>query len=284
MNTSKFLITGAGGQLGKALKDKYPNAQFTDATELDITNQGAVSSFDWSNITHIINAAGYTNVDGAETNKEICMRINADGVANLAVEAKKHGLTMVHISSDYVFDGSVDNHTEEEAFSPISVYGKSKAEGDKAASKTPKHYIIRTSWVIGEGHNFVRTMINLANKNISPKVVDDQIGRLTFTSDLVRGIDHLLVNQLPFGTYNLTNSGEPSSWAEITKEIFKLINRNDLNVTGISTDEYFKGKENIAPRPLKSTLNLDKIKATGFEPRDWKENLKEYIDKELEKS
>lgn len=284
MNSSKFLVTGANGQLGKALHQIYPDAHFTDSADLDITNKEALNSFDWSNITHVINAAGYTNVDGAETNEETCMLINAYGVANLAAKADEHDLTLVHISSDYVFDGTIDNHLEEEDFSPISVYGKSKAEGDKAASKTPKHYIIRTSWVIGEGHNFVRTIINLAEKNISPSVVNDQIGRLTFTSELARGIDHLLVKQMPFGIYNLTNSGVPSSWAEITKEIFNLMNRKDLKVTGISTDEYFAGKENIAPRPLKSTFNLDKIKATGFVPRDWKENLKEYIDKELAKS
>lgn len=284
MDSSRFLVTGANGQLGNALRQKYPDAHFTDASELDITSQEAIESFDWSNITHIINAAAYTNVDGAETNQDICMSINAGGVANLASAASAHNLTLVHISTDYVFDGTKDNHTEDEELSPISVYGRSKAEGDKEALKTAKHYILRSSWVIGEGHNFVRIMMGLAEKNISPAVVNDQIGRLTFTSELVKAIDHLLNNQSPYGIYNVTNSGDPASWADITREIFKLLGRDDLTVTNTTTKEYFAGKENIAPRPLKSTLNLDKIKATGFEPRDWKDNLKEYIDKEFTKS
>lgn len=280
MDGSKFLVTGANGQLGNALRAKYPNAKFADVAELDITNSDAVNSFDWSIITHILNAAAYTNVDGAETDGDLCMRINVDGVKNLAHVATEHELTLVHVSSDYVFDGTKNNHTEQEEFSPISVYGKSKAEGDKQASSTPKHYILRTSWVIGEGHNFVRIMMGLAQKNISPTVVHDQVGRLTFTSELVRAIDHLLQNNAPFGTYNISNSGEPASWADITREIFKDLGRDDLSVTNTTTEEYFAGKDNIAPRPLQSTLNLDKIKGIGFEPRDWKENLKEYIEGE----
>lgn len=280
MDSSKFLVTGANGQLGNALRAKYPDAKFADVNELDITNSEAVNSFDWSGITHILNAAAYTNVDGAETNEDLCMRINVDGVKNLAQVASEYELALIHISSDYVFDGTKNNHTEQEEFSPISIYGKSKAEGDKQAESTAKHYILRTSWVIGDGHNFVRVMIGLADKNISPAVVHDQIGRLTFTSELVRAIDHLLQNNAPFGTYNISNDGEPASWADITREIFKDLVRDDLTVTNTTTEEYFAGKENIAPRPLQSTLNLDKIKGIGFEPRDWKENLKEYIEGE----
>lgn len=280
MDSSKFLVTGANGQLGNALRAKYPDAKFADVNELDITNSEAVNSFDWSGITHILNAAAYTNVDGAETNEDLCMRINVDGVKNLAQVASEYELTLIHISSDYVFDGTKNNHTEQEEFTPISIYGKSKAEGDKQAESTAKHYILRTSWVIGDGHNFVRVMIGLADKNISPTVVHDQIGRLTFTSELVRAIDHLLQNNAPFGTYNISNDGEPASWADITREIFKDLGRDDLTVTNTTTEEYFAGKENIAPRPLQSTLNLDKIKGIGFEPRDWKENLKEYIEGE----
>ena len=126
-------------------------------------------------------------------------------------------------------------------------------------------------------------MMGLADKDVSPTVVSDQVGRLTFTSELVRAIDHLLTKSAPFGTYNVSNSGKPASWADITREIFKLLGRDDLTVTDTTTLEYYAGKENIAPRPLQSALNLDKIRATGFEPRDWQENLKEYIEKEQAK-
>src|SRR5690606_10315692 len=121
------------------------------------------------------------------------------------------------------------------------------------------YYILRTSWVIGEGKNFVRTMLELGQKGINPSVVSDQVGRLTFTSELVRAIDHLLTSKSPFGTYNVSNDGEPTSWADITREIFSLASLPNT-VTDTSTAEYYKDKENIAPRPLQSTLDLSKIK------------------------
>src|SRR5690606_29757497 len=142
-------------------------------------------------ITTILNAAAYTNVDGAETpeGRIAAWKVNATGPAILTRIALKHNLTLLHISTEYVFDGTQEIHTEDEPFSPLSVYGTSKAAGDTAVGLLPQHYILRTSWVIGEGKNFVRTMLGLAQKGVSPTVVADQIGRLTFTSELVRAID-----------------------------------------------------------------------------------------------
>lgn len=279
MDDSKFLIVGANGQLGKALAAQYPQATAVDRAALDISDKSAVEAFDWSNITHILNAAAYTNVDGAETNegRVAAWAINAAAVANLASVANQHGLTLVHISSDYVFDGTNTPHTEAEPLSPLSVYGASKAAGDVAVSVTPQHYILRTSWVIGEGKNFVQTMIGLAQKDISPTVVHDQIGRLTFTSELVKAIDHLLSSQSPFGTYNVSNEGESASWADITREIFAQLGKDNLTVTNTTTEEYFAQKEGIAPRPLESSLDLSKIQSTGFTPTDWKTDLLKYV-------
>ena len=140
-----------------------------------------------------------------------------------------------------------------------------------------KFYLLRTTWVIGEGKNFVRTMLGMAEKNISPTVVNDQVGRLTFTSELVRIIDHLLSTEAPFGTYNATNDGPLESWADITRRIFKLAGRDDLTVTNTTTAEYFAGKDGIAPRPLGSNMNLDKLHSTGFSSHDWTHELKDYI-------
>ena len=284
MNDKNFLILGAAGQLGSALRQKYPGARATDIGELDITDPKSVENFDWSKIKIVFNAAAYTNVDGAQTPKgrKAAWRVNAHAVMSLARAAVKHNLTLFHISTDYVFDGTQDNHLETETFSPISVYGASKAAGDLAAASAPKHYILRASWVIGNGPNFVRTMIGLAEKNVSPEVVSDQIGRLTFTSTLVDAINHLLnpKSQIPnpkYGTYNVTNDGEPASWADITKAIFKELGRDDLSVTDTTTAEYFADKPNVAQRPLKSTLDLTKIKATGFKPTGWKSDLSKYI-------
>jgi dTDP-4-dehydrorhamnose 3,5-epimerase len=189
----------------------------------------------------------------------------------------------VHVSTDYVFNGTKTPHTEDEPLTPLGVYGQSKAAGDIAASLTPKHYILRTSWVIGDGPNFVRIMTGLAAKNISPKVVSDQIGRLTFTDTLVNAVDHLLTNKVEFGTYNLSNDGTPASWAEISQAIFKELGRDDLAVTPVTTEEYFAGKPNIAPRPLKSELDLSKIKSTGLKLNDWRDDLHAYIQNEQSK-
>lgn len=279
MDDSRIFIVGAKGQLGLALREKYPKAKWADIEELDITNKESVSSFDWSGIEIILNAAAYTNVDGAETpeGRKLAWAVNADAVGNLVAVAAQYDATLVHISTDYVFDGTESPHKEDEAFCPLSVYGASKAAGDLLVSLSPKFYILRTSWVIGEGKNFVRTMVDLAQKNISPTVVHDQVGRLTFTSTLVEAIDHLLRNNASFGTYNVSNSGDPASWADITREIFSILQRSDLTVTNTTTKDYFASKSGIAPRPLLSTLSLDKIQSTGYEPKDWRSELRQYL-------
>lgn len=285
MDKEQILIVGAGGQLGTALHSQYPSAKAADSQELDITDKSSIENFDWSKVKVILNAAAYTNVDRAETaeGRKTAWGVNADAVANLVAVAAQNDAVLVHVSTDYVFDGTVSPHTEEEPFSPLSVYGASKAAGDIVASLAPKHYVLRTSWVIGEGNNFVRTMLGLGKKGISPTVVADQIGRLTFTSELGRAIDHLLSSKAPGGTYNVTNSGDPVSWAEITREVFNLAGFGELNVTNTTTEKYFAGKPGIAPRPLQSTLDLAKLEQTGFAPVDWRHDLKKYLEKELSK-
>ena len=284
MNQEEIIIIGSNGQLGTALKEKYPSATAVDYKELDITDLKQLESFDWSKYKTILNAAAYTNVDGAETKdgRVSAWKINAIGPANLAKISSQNNLTLLHISTDYVFDGTTEIHDENEPFSPLSVYGASKAAGDIAVSQIKKNYILRTSWVIGEGNNFVRTMMNLGSKGINPTVVSDQIGKLTFASELVRAIDFLLTDKSPYGTYNLTNDGEKVSWADITRTIFEMMGIKNT-VTDITTDEYYKGKDGIAPRPINSILSLDKIHGTGFRSNDWKQELKKYIDKEISK-
>ena len=273
-----ILIIGANGQLGKALQQQYPDAPAVDRAELDITDSKQLDAFDWSGIRTVVNAAAYTNVDGAETDegRVTAWQVNAVAPRNLARKCQEHDMTLLHISSDYVFDGSHKEHLEDEPFSPLSVYGASKAGGDIAVSELPKHYILRTSWVIGDGKNFVRTMLELGKKGIEPSVVADQIGRLTFTSELVRAISHLLSTKSPYGTYNVSNDGESTAWADITRAIFTeagLANQ----VTNVTTAEYYTGKADIAPRPLQSTLDLAKIKQTGFTPADWRQSLTTYL-------
>lgn len=285
MDETRILIIGAYGQLGKALQTRYPKAQAVDRDTFDMTDWEAVSKYDWSKVDIILNAAVFANVDGSETpeGRLAAWAVNASGPRNLTKIATEHNLVLVHVSSDYVFDGTKKPHREDEPFAPLGVYGQSKAAGDIAVSIAPKHYIFRTTWLIGDGPNFVRTMMGLAEKGVSPKVVNDQIGRLTFTTTLMEAIVHTLEVAAPYGTYNVTNEGEPASWADITTTIFKVLKRDDLTVTGISTEEYFGSKPGIAPRPLLSIMDLDKIKETGVELRDWRDELALYVESEQAK-
>lgn len=281
MQDSKILIIGANGQLGKALQVKYPHARALSSASLDISNEKSLAAFDWSDIKYIINAAAYTNVDGAETQegRVTAWKVNAQAVGYLSRISQDNDITLVHVSTEYVFDGTKDPHLESEPFSPLSTYAATKAAGDIAASTTPKHYIIRISWLIGDGKNFVRTMLDLGRKGINPSVVSDQIGRLTFTSELVRAIDHLLSTNADYGTYNVSNDGPSSSWADIARKIYQFAGL-DIKVTDQSTEDYFKNKPEAAPRPLNSTLNLDKLASTGFSSRSWEEDLNAYVSKE----
>lgn len=275
----KTLILGANGQLGKALAKEFPNAELADRDTLDIAKPSIISARNWRQYDVIINAAAYTAVDLAETSegRVDAWKINATALSYLSKIAEEFNVTLVHISSDYVFDGTQKIHDETESFSPLGVYGQSKAAGDIVVSSTKKHYLVRTSWVIGEGKNFVLTMKALAEKGVKPSVVNDQIGRLTFTEDLAKGIKHLIESKPSYGTYNLTNSGDSVSWADIASNIYTLLGKNQSDIEGVTTAEYNSRNETTSPRPPESTLNLNKIESTGFMPRNWKTALEEYL-------
>ncbi|MDQ1059929.1 dTDP-4-dehydrorhamnose reductase/dTDP-4-dehydrorhamnose 3,5-epimerase [Arthrobacter globiformis] len=281
MAPKKTLVLGADGQLGKALRAIYggvDSVEFANRAEFDLASADSYSSRNWKNYSTIINAAAYTAVDAAETQdgRAAAWEINVNAVARLARIAVEYDLTLVHISSDYVFDGGRDIHDESEAFTPLGVYGQTKAAGDAVISVVPRHYIVRTSWVIGEGNNFVRTMASLAERGIKPSVVNDQVGRLSFTQDIAAGIRHLLQSGAAYGTYNLSNNGDPQSWADIAADVFELAGSSRDDVTGVSAAQYFEGKA-AAPRPLNSALDLGKIRAAGFSPRHSRDALSEYL-------
>ena len=272
------VIVGAGGQLGRALQVLLPDAICLDLPDFDVTDPAQMAGFGWRDVDTIINAAAYTAVDLAETEqgRRDCWRANVSGVANLCRVAREHRLRLVHISSDYVFDGTAEIHTEDEPFSPLGVYAQTKAAGDALVGQLDRHYLVRTSWVIGDGRNFVRTMAELAAKGIQPSVVDDQFGRPTFTTDLAAGIVHLLQTEAPFGTYNLSNDGPVVAWCDIARKVFALCGRSEADVTGQSTQDYSAGKA-TAPRPQHSALDLTKLLATGFAPAPWPDRLAEYL-------
>jgi dTDP-4-dehydrorhamnose reductase len=274
------VIVGAGGQLGRALQRRFPDAVALDRAGLDVTDPAAVRTFDFSAVDVVLNAAAYTKVDAAEdpANLEAVRAANTDAVGYLAEQAERWRFTLVHVSTEYVFDGTHAGPIPEDLEpSPLSVYGQSKAEGELHLETLDRHYLIRTTWLVGEGGNFVATMAGLADRGVSPTVVDDQIGRPTFAVDLAAGVDHLLRTRAPFGTYNLTNDGEPVSWADLASAVFEARGRSADEVRRVSTAKYVADKPGAAPRPLNSVLDLAKIKATGHSPRNWRSALREYL-------
>lgn len=279
MKPRRTLIVGAGGQLGRALVSLLPDADAVGRVDLE--------TLPWHEYGVVINAAAWTGVDAAETaeGRVGAWAANAVLPATLARIATEHRLTLVHISSDYVFDGASAEHGEDEPLSPLGVYGQSKAAGDLAAATTPRHYVVRTSWVIGEGNNFVRTMARLARDGVSPAVVSDQVGRLTFTSTLARAIRHLIESEAAYGTYHVSNTGQPLSWWEVAREVFELCGRSREEVSPVTTEAYFAdgvaAGRAISPRPMNSTLSLAKIRSVGFEPEDQLDLLRSYVDSAL---
>lgn len=278
MPSKKAVIVGANGQLGRALTALLPEAIGVDLPGFDVTDPSTLVQVDWTAVDTIINASAFTAVDVAETpqGRRDCWAVNVTGLARLVEIARANRITFVHVSTDYVFDGTRTEHTEDEPFSPLGVYGQTKATGDALVASLPRHYIARTSWVIGEGRNFVSTMVDLARRGVKPSVVSDQFGRLTFTPDLAGGIAHLLAVGAPYGTYNLTSGGPVRSWFEIASDVFVLAGRSARDVAPISTAEYAADKH-AASRPRHSALSLAKSTAVGFVPQAAGSRLAAYV-------
>lgn len=278
MPRKRTLILGGHGQLGRALHRAFPVADCVDRATLDLTDTRQVASWPWHDYELVLNAAAFTAVDQAETlpGRAAAWATNAHAPAMLARVAQQQDFTLVQFSTDYVFDGTQLVHVEDEPVSPLGVYGQTKAAGDLVVVTAPRHYVVRTSWLVGDGHNFVRTMVRLAATGATPSVVDDQVGRLTFADELARATAHLLNTRAPYGTYNCTNSGAPTSWADVARQVFELSGRSPDDVTAVSTAQYAAGKD-LAPRPASSMLDLAKLEATGFRPEDAGSALARYV-------
>jgi dTDP-4-dehydrorhamnose reductase len=273
----RVLVLGAGGQVGRAVAAALPSATALGRGELDIA---APAGLDWSRFDVVVNAAAYTDVDGAETadGRVAAWRANATGPAALARAAAAHDLTLVHLSSEYVFDGrAAAPYTEDDPVAPLSAYGASKAAGDLAVGGLERHYLVRPTWVAGDGRNFVRTMLGLAERGVSPTVVADQIGRPTFATDIAAAIVHLLESRAPYGTYHVTGGGEPASWADVARAVFTAAGHDAARVSDSTTAEYFAGKPDAAARPLNSVLDCTKAAKTGVELPDWRTRLPSYV-------
>ena len=279
MRPRTTVIIGAGGQLGLELAAQLPDAIAIPQEELDLNYPDQVAAYDWSQVGTVLNAAAYTAVDPAETpqGRLDCWATNVTALGRLVDVCREHRILLVHVSSDYVFDGTADPHTEDEPLSPLGVYGQTKAAGDALVATLPRYLIARSTWVVGQGNNFVKTMARLADQGVRPTVVDDQDGRLTFTTDLAGAIVHLVRTSAPNGVYNVTNEGPARTWCDIAQRIFALRGRDPQDVTPVSTAQFMAGKDFVSPRPAHSTMSLDKLAAAGFVPATMDARLDAYV-------
>jgi len=278
----RILVTGGNGQLGSALKNilSKEDALFTDTDNMDITSKEQIKKiFSEFSPEVLIHGAAYTNVDGCEENKDLAMSVNAQGTKNLAKMCTEFGVKTIYISTDYVFDGAKKSpYLTDDAPNPQSVYGFSKLEGENAVKDVQDWWILRTSWVYGDGNNFVKTMLRLSESMSEIKVVSDQLGRPTWAEDLARAIYDVVIKGPNSGIYHVTGDGPVISWADFAKKIFKIAGKK-TKVTPISTSEYLadkKGKK-IAKRPHYSVLDLTKTKESKIYLTDWEGSLKKYI-------
>lgn len=275
----KILITGAKGMLAKAVIDQFKDNNeliLTDVSELDITDENNTNEF----ITRIkpeciINCAAYTAVDKAEEDIELAKKVNSIGPKNLAIAAKKNDAILIHISTDYVFNGELDiskSYIEDDEIAPVTVYGKTKAEGEKnIIENCDKYYILRTAWLYGDGNNFVRTMIKLGKEKEEINVVSDQHGSPTYTVDLASIISQVIEKKLPYGIYHSTNEGF-TTWYDFTKKIYEIANIN-CKVNPVTSEEFIRP----AKRPKNSKMSKSKLLENGVIIPKYENALERYL-------
>lgn len=275
----KVLVTGVKGQLGfdviKCLNDRNIDNIGADIEEFDITDKEATREFIIkSKADVVIHCSAYTAVDRAEDEKEICKKVNVDGVKNISDVCKEINAKMVYISTDYVFPGVGEDFYEvDDQTAPLSQYGKTKLQGEEVIkSLLDKYFIVRISWVFGvNGNNFVKTMLRLGKERDEINVVADQFGSPTYTADLAPLLCDMIMTE-KYGTYHATNEGV-CSWADFTEEIFKVAGYK-TRVNHITTEEY----PTKAVRPKNSRLSKEKLEESGFHRLpDWKDAVRRYI-------
>lgn len=272
----KILVTGCNGQLGREITRQGYEHHLILANSgiLNIANDVAVKEyFREVKPDAVIHCAAYTNVDGAETDIDSAFRVNVVGAQNIAAGCLEIGARMVYVSTDYVFDGQKrEAYREFDKVNPQNVYGYTKLQGEEIVRQIlGRHYIVRTAWLYGDGNNFVRTMLKLAETNDTLRIVHDQVGTPTSTVDLARVIFKLLSSDA-YGTYHATCQGQ-CSWYEFACEIFRQTSK-EVEVLRVNTTEFPRP----AKRPMHSVLDNYMLRMTVGDPmRSWQEALKEYL-------
>jgi dTDP-4-dehydrorhamnose reductase len=274
----RLVVTGGRGQLGRALGARVPEAVLLDIDELDLTDGDAVVRVlcDLGPET-IIHGGAYTAVDAAERDPEGARAVNAGGTRAVAEAATALRARLVYISTDYVFGGTLRQpYPEDHPTGPLSVYGATKLEGEQVTAAVEDHLIVRTSWVFGEGRNFVAAILGAARTRTELSVVDDQWGRPTYAVDLAGGILDLLERGAT-GTFHLQGGGEPGTWADVAEAALAAAG-SATTVARVTTAEYDAGRTGrTAPRPPYSVLDCSKAAGLGVALRPWREAVEDYV-------
>ncbi len=275
----KLIVTGADGQLGRAINMQYAgNTEYelinTDVGELDITDIDSVMKFVRGVQPYaIINCAAYTAVEACEKEEDLAFRINAVGARNLSIASGETGAKLMHVSTDYVFDGNGTRpYRETDPVGPQGAYGRTKLAGENFVKEfSHRHFIVRTAWLYGDGKNFVKTMLRLSEDHDKVRVVRDQVGSPTSAAELARAIAYLLPTE-NYGLFHGTCEGD-CSWAQFTEEIFRLAGKNTV-VEGITSEEYGAAVK----RPAYSILENYMLKmTTNFMFADWHDAIAQYL-------
>ena len=275
----KIIVTGCNGQLGRAVNEYYGNASDisfvnTDVAELDITDIDAVMRLAREVKPYaIVNCAAHTAVDACESQYEKAFAINAIGARNLAIASRETGAKLVHISTDYVFDGTKTTpYVETDPTNPMGAYGSTKLAGEEFVKQfADRWFILRTAWLYGDGKNFAKTMLRLSETNDAVRVVGDQFGSPTSTVELTKAIDALLFSE-NYGLFHATCEGS-TSWADFAGEVFRLAGK-DTRVEAITTEEYGAP----APRPAYSVLDNRMFRLpTDFAFANWHDAIAVYM-------
>lgn len=283
----KVLLIGADGMLGGELKErleKIYDVTGTTLQTLDICDRDAVIAKAKEVAPEfIINCAAYTNVDGCEVNFELANKVNGLALENIADAAKQTDSTLIHISTDYVFDGKLDvaeAYTEDMVTEPVTAYGKTKLLGEQNAAKAEKYYILRTAWLYGlGGKNFVKTMLKLSETHDTLSVVADQHGSPTCTTTLCEIVEAIMEKEPEYGVYHSTNEGF-TTWYDFTRKIFELAGRT-TKVNPVTSEEYKEMNPASSDRPKNSKLSKEKLHKINVYPKAWEKALEDYLKEEL---
>lgn len=273
----EVVVTGAGGQVGSALRGVLGGARFLSHGDLDVVDEDAVRRA-VGGASVVVHLAAMTNVDECERDPDRAFAVNAEGTRNVVQAAAEAGARVIHVSTDYVFDGEkAGEYSEDDPPGPVSVYGRSKLEGERFVAKEAGNLIVRTSWVFGEGRNFIRTIVGAARKGDPLTIVDDQTGRPTWADDLAGAMAFAMEAGIS-GVLHVTGDGEPATWADVAELALREAGL-PASIRRTDSESYRRAADSvIAPRPRNSVLSLDKARTHGVPLQDWRASVRRYVE------